>query len=49
VREDFTVLTKGKTAITATRSSCGEAMPCKPDQTRFTVTVLTRLGTDAQG
>jgi hypothetical protein len=40
VRADFTALTKGQAAITATRSACGEARPCKPDQTRFTVTVL---------
>jgi hypothetical protein len=26
--------------ITASRSSCGEALRCSPDQTRFTVTVV---------
>jgi hypothetical protein len=40
VRTDFTARTKGRAAIIATRSACGEAMRCKPDQTRFTVTVV---------
>jgi len=40
LRTDFTARTKGKAVITATRSACGEARPCKPDQTRFTVTVI---------
>ena len=40
VRADFTALTSGDAAITATRSACGEALRCKPDQTRFTVNVL---------
>jgi hypothetical protein len=42
VRDDFTALTDGKTVITASRSACGEALRCKPDQTRFTVTVAVR-------
>jgi hypothetical protein len=42
VRAEFTALTDGKTVITASRSACGEALRCKPDQTRFTVTVAVR-------
>jgi hypothetical protein len=42
VRADFTVLTDGKAVITASRSACGEALRCKPDQTRFTVIVVVR-------
>ena len=42
VRADFTALTGGKAVITASRSACGEALRCKPDQTRFTVTVVVR-------
>ena len=42
VRADFTALTDGKAAITASRSVCGEALPCEPDQTRFTVIVVVR-------
>jgi hypothetical protein len=42
VRSDFTALTDGKAVITAKRSVCGEALRCKPDQTRFTVTVVVR-------
>jgi hypothetical protein len=40
VRTDFTALTGGKAVITASRSSCGEALRCMPDQTRFTVTIV---------
>lgn len=40
VRADFTARTKGRATITATRTTCGEAMRCKPGQTRFTVTVV---------
>jgi len=40
LRTDFTARTKGQAAITATRSTCGEARPCQPDQKRFTVTVV---------
>jgi hypothetical protein len=42
VRADFTALTDGKAVITASRSACGEALRCKPDQTRFTVIVVIR-------
>lgn len=40
IRTEFTARTRGKAAITATRSVCGEARRCKPDQTHFTVTVV---------
>jgi hypothetical protein len=36
----FTALANGKAVITASRTSCGEALRCRPDQTRFTVTVV---------
>ena len=42
VRADFTALTDGKAVITASRSACGEALRCMPDQTRFTVMVVVR-------
>jgi hypothetical protein len=42
VRADFTALANGKAVITAKRSACGEALQCKPDQTRFTVNVVIR-------
>jgi len=42
VRADFAARTNGKAVITATRSACGEALRCKPDQTRFTVIVVVR-------
>ena len=42
VRADFTALTDGKAVITARRSTCGEALRCQPDQTRFTVNVVIR-------
>jgi hypothetical protein len=42
VRADFTALTDGKAVITASRSACGEALRCKPDQTRFSVVVVVR-------
>ncbi len=42
VRADFTALTDGKAVITASRSACGEALRCKPDQTRFSVIVVVR-------
>jgi len=40
VRADFTALSEGKATIAATRSVCGEALRCTPDQARFTVTVV---------
>jgi hypothetical protein len=42
VRADFTALADGKAVITASRSACGEARRCMPDQTRFTVMVVVR-------
>jgi hypothetical protein len=42
VRADFTALIDGKALITASRSACGEALRCMPDQTRFTVIVVVR-------
>jgi hypothetical protein len=42
VRSDFTALTDGKAVIKASRSTCGEARLCQPDQTRFTVIVDVR-------
>ena len=42
VRADFTALTDGKAVITASRSTCGEALRCNPDQTRFKVMVAVR-------
>ena len=42
VRADFTALTDGQAVITASRSACGEARRCMPDQTRFTVMVVVR-------
>lgn len=42
VRADFTAGGHGKAVLTARRSACGEALRCKPGQTRFTVTVVVR-------
>ena len=42
VRADFTALTDGRAVITASRSTCGEALRCQPDRTRFTVIVAVR-------
>jgi hypothetical protein len=42
VRADFTALADGKAVISASRSTCGEALRCQPDQTRFTVVVAVR-------
>jgi hypothetical protein len=42
VRADFSALGDGRAEVTATRSACGEALRCKPDQTRFTVIVVVR-------
>ena len=42
VRADFTALIDGNAEITAERSACGEALRCKPDQTRFTVIIDVR-------
>ena len=42
VRAEFTARTDGKAVITASRSTCGEALRCQPDRTRFTVNVIVR-------
>ena len=42
VRAEFTALTDGTAVITASRSTCGEALRCQPDRTRFTVNVIVR-------
>jgi hypothetical protein len=42
VRAEFTALTNGTAMIKASRSTCGEALRCGPDQTRFTVNVVVR-------
>jgi hypothetical protein len=42
VRTEFTALTDGKAVITASRSTCGEALRCQSDKTRFTVNVIVR-------
>ena len=41
-RTDFTALTSGKAVITASRTTCGEAMGCvgRSHPTRFTLTVV---------
>lgn len=41
-RTDFTALSNGKAVITAGRTSCGEALRCKPGQTQFTVVIDVR-------
>jgi hypothetical protein len=40
VQMKFTALADGRAVIKASASSCGEARPCMPGQTRFTVTVV---------
>jgi hypothetical protein len=42
VRADFHALADGTAVITASRSACGEALRCQPDQARFTVIVVVR-------
>jgi hypothetical protein len=42
IQMKFTALAGGRAFITASRSTCGEAMRCMPDQTRFTVTVVVK-------
>lgn len=42
VRFWFTALAPGTAVITASRVSCGEALRCRPDQQRFSVTVVVR-------
>jgi hypothetical protein len=36
----FTALAPGTVVITASRTSCGEAMACRPDQRHFRLTVI---------
>ena len=38
----FTALARGTVVITASRTSCGEAMACRPDQRHFRLTVIVR-------
>ena len=42
IQMKFTALADGKAVIKASRTTCGEAMRCRPDQTRFTVTVVVK-------
>lgn len=42
IQMKFTALADGKAVIKASRTTCGEALRCRPDQTRFTVTVVVR-------
>ncbi|MDH6114847.1 uncharacterized protein YceK [Kitasatospora sp. MAP12-15] len=39
VSSSFVARTAGSAQLTSQRSSCGEAMPCAPDQRTFTVTI----------
>jgi hypothetical protein len=39
-RTDFKALTNGKAVITASRTTCGEALACAGRATRFTLTVV---------
>lgn len=38
--DTFVALAAGSTHVRATRTTCGEAMLCRPDQRRFAVTVI---------
>jgi len=38
----FTALARGTAVIMASRTSCGEALACSPDQSRFRLTVIVR-------
>jgi hypothetical protein len=42
IQMKFTALADGKAVIKASRTSCGEALRCSPDRTRFAVTVVVR-------
>jgi hypothetical protein len=42
IQVKFTALADGKAVIKASRTTCGEAMGCRPGQTRFSVTVVVR-------
>ena len=37
---DFTAAAAGTATVTADRTSCGEAMACRPDQKHFAVTIV---------
>lgn len=40
VTQSFTAIGAGRAEINAERTVCGEALPCTPDQRRFSVTVI---------
>lgn len=40
LQTNFTALTSGTSTVTASRTSCGEAMHCAPGQEHFAVTVV---------
>lgn len=40
LRTDFTALAPGSATVAASRTSCGEAMKCGPNESRFSVTVV---------
>jgi hypothetical protein len=42
IQTKFTALADGKAVIRASRTSCGEALRCSPDRTRFSVMVVVR-------
>jgi hypothetical protein len=42
IRTDFSAVGAGTAVITASRTSCGEAMRCMPSQQHFTLTVVVR-------
>jgi hypothetical protein len=42
IRVKFTALTNGTAHITASRTTCGEALKCVKQATRFTLTVIVR-------
>ncbi len=42
IRMSFTARERGTARISASRTICGEDLPCKPDQRTFTITVIVR-------
>jgi hypothetical protein len=42
IQMKFTALADGRAVIKASRTSCGEALRCSPNRTRFIVTVVVR-------
>ncbi|HEX9034343.1 MAG TPA: hypothetical protein VF834_21060 [Streptosporangiaceae bacterium] len=42
VRVLFTALAPGTAVISASRTTCGEALACRPDQRHFSVTIVVR-------